>query len=243
MRAPAGWGAPLLRPMGPHGVDRARGELTLLVQDDGGPWAWLSAFRPGDRAEISGPVGSPLSSDPRSRSLLLIGEGSGVALLRPVAVDALAAGKRVALLSGTPSASRVYPSSLLPDEVEYVVATRDGSLGHAGSVVELVPGYEAWADQALAAGPPAMLAQLAHLAAGRDARLGVARLGRRSGRSARNLHRSRRRSWLDVLLQPEVGCALGVCLGCVVMGIAGPVRPCREGPSFAAHDLTWADPT
>jgi len=57
------------------------------------------------------------------------------------------------VLFGAQSASHVYPSSLLPDEVEYVVATDDGSLGHHGFVTELVTEYEAWADQAFACGP------------------------------------------------------------------------------------------
>ena len=54
------------------------------------------------------------------------------------------------LLFGARSSADVYPTSLLPDEVEYVVATADGSLGHRGSVLDLVLEYEAWADQAFA---------------------------------------------------------------------------------------------
>ena len=36
-----------------------------------------------------------------------------------------------------------------------------------------------------------------------------------------------------------VGCATATCLGCVVPGIEAPVRSCREGPVFAAHQLSW----
>ena len=86
-----------------------------------------------------------------------------------------------ALLFGGASAREVYPSSLLPDEVEYIVATDDGSLGHAGFVTELVPKYEAWADQAFACGPAGMLRALSALAVGRRERLGVAKLGRKRG--------------------------------------------------------------
>ena len=67
----------------------------------------------------------------------------------------------VVLLYGAPEASQVYPSSLLPDEVEYVVATADGSLGHRGSVLDLVLDYEAWADQSFAAGSSSLLGALA----------------------------------------------------------------------------------
>ena len=47
--------------------------------------------------------------------------------VRALADEALAAGRRVTLLFGAAGAAEVYPSSLLPDEVEYVVATDDGS--------------------------------------------------------------------------------------------------------------------
>ena len=37
-----------------------------------------------------------------------------------------------------------------------------------------------------------------------------------------------------------MGCAVGACLGCVVMGASGtPQRVCREGPVFAAEELAW----
>ena len=48
-----------------------------------------------------------------------------------------------------------------------MVATDDGSLGHHGLVTELIPAYEAWADQAFACGPYRMLEALARQAAGR----------------------------------------------------------------------------
>jgi hypothetical protein len=105
-------------------------------------------------------------------------------------------------------------------------------------VTELLLRYEAWADQCFAAGAWSLLERLAALARGRDARLGVARLGRRPGRRGSAVV-TRRTSWLQVALPHEVGCALGVCLGCVVDGADGPLRVCREGPAFSADDLAW----
>jgi dihydroorotate dehydrogenase electron transfer subunit len=110
-------------------------------------------------------------------------------------------------------------------------------------VTELVPAYEAWADQAFACGPPRMLAALARLTAGRDARLGVARLGRKGGaRSApMGTPQARRKSWLQVSMEQNMGCAVGACLGCVVIGVQGPQRVCREGPVFAADEIVWEE--
>ncbi len=223
------------------GIDRKRGEVTLHLPSTDAATPWLAMRRAGDRADPIGPLGRPLAIEPRTHHLLLIAEGLSVPPLGPLTEAAIATGRRVALLLGARSAAEVYPSSLLPDELEYVVATQDGSLGHRGSVVDLVPAYEAWADQAVASGGPALLERVAHLARGRDARLGVACLGRRTARRGRRTGRVTRRSWLSVVLEQRVGCALGVCLGCVVPGASGPVRVCREGPAFRADELAWEE--
>jgi dihydroorotate dehydrogenase electron transfer subunit len=188
-----------------------------------------------------GPLGRPFELDTRTRHVLLVAGGLGMAGVRSLADQALSEGRQVTLLFGAARAAEVYPSSLLPDEVEYVVATDDGSLGHHGFVTEILPDYEAWADQAFACGPPRMLAALARLAAGRDARLGVARLGRRRGARAAPLGspQARRKAWLQVSMEQNMGCAVGACLGCVVIGVAGPQRVCREGPVFAADEIAW----
>ena len=172
-----------------------------------------------------GPLGRPFEVDPRNRHLLLIAGGLGIAGVRMLADEAIRDGRQVVLLFGAATASEVYPSSLLPDEVEYVVATDDGSLGHHGFVTDLVPDYEAWADQAFACGPAPMLAALARLAAGRRARLGVAKLGRKRGAGRADPPGSpaaRRKAFLQVSMEQNMGCAVGACLGCVVMGAGRP---------------------
>ena len=176
------------------------------------------------------------TADPASGTLTIQVPGSGAA-------GAWVRGVRsIVLLYGAATSGEVYPSSLLPDEVEYVVATADGSLGHRGPVVDLVLEYEAWADQAFAAGSPALLAEMTRLATGRRGRLGVANLGRKRG-GGRQVQagsaEARRKSFLQVGLDQTLGCAAGTCLGCVVPGRDGPVRVCREGPAFAADELDW----
>jgi dihydroorotate dehydrogenase electron transfer subunit len=241
---PGDWsGFVLRRPFSINTVDVTAGVLTIHFKVVGRGTDWFAHLRPGDRVEMLGPLGRPFEVDPRSRHLLLIAGGLGIAGLRLLVDEALAAGRQVTLLFGAARARDVYPSSLLPDAVEYVVATEDGSLGHRGRVTELVPAYEAWADQAFACGPRPMLAALARLAAGRRERLGVARLGRKRG-SGRPLPpgsaEARRRSFLQVSMEQNMGCAVGACLGCVTMGSQGqPLRICREGPVFAADEIDW----
>lgn len=243
VRTPDWSGLVLRRPFSINTLDRTSGAVTIHFRVTGKGTDVLARMRPGDTVGMLGPLGRGFEVDPRSRHLLLIAGGLGMAGVRSLADEAIAAGRQVVVLSGAASASEVYPSSLLPDEVEYIVATDDGSLGHHGRVTDLVGDYEAWADQAFACGPEPMLAALARLAAGRSARLGVARLGRKRGSRAAPLGspQARRASWLQVSMEQSMGCAVGACLGCVVMGVEGPQRVCREGPVFAANEIAWPE--
>jgi dihydroorotate dehydrogenase electron transfer subunit len=235
-------GLVLRRPFSINTADPATGIVTLHFRTVGRGTDWLTRAREGDRLDMLGPLGRPFEVDPRSRHLLLVAGGLGMAGIRMLADEAVRDGRQVVILFGAQSASLVYPSSLLPDEVEYVVATDDGSLGHDGFVTELVVDYEAWADQAFACGPHAMLKRLAALAAGRRERLGVAKLGRKKGGGKQDPLGStgaRRKAYLQVSMEQTMGCAVGACLGCIVIGVDGPQRVCREGPVFAAEEIAW----
>jgi len=227
VRTPDYSGLVLRRPFSINTYDRAKGEITIHFRVTGVGTQWMARTQ----------------RDPRTRHVLLVAGGLGMAGVRSLADEALAAGCNVTVLFGAASAQQVYPSSLLPDEVEYVVATDDGSFGHHGFVTELLPQFEAWADQCFACGPQPMLAAMARLAAGRQARLGVARLGARRGRATKSAplgsKQARRRAWLQVSMEQNMGCAVGACLGCVVMCHDGPQRVCREGPVFASDEINW----
>lgn len=236
-------GLVLRRPFSINTADPATGIVTIHFRTIGRGTEWFTRLRPGDTIDMLGPLGRPFEVDPRSQHLLLIAGGLGMAGVRYLADEAIRSGRQVTLLFGAAGARDVYPSSLLPDEVEYVIATDDGSVGRPGFVTELVPEYEAWADQAFACGPAAMLAALARLAVGRRQRLGVARLGRKRGGGRVDPPGSpaaRRKAFLQVSMEQNMGCAVGACLGCVVMGVSGqPQRVCREGPVFASDEIDW----
>jgi dihydroorotate dehydrogenase electron transfer subunit len=234
-------GLVLRRPFSINTADPVTGTITIHFRTVGRGTEWMSRVREGERLDILGPLGRPFEVDPRSRHLLLVAGGMGIAGVRMLADEAVRDGRQVVLLFGAASISHVYPSSLLPDEIEYVVATDDGSLGHSGLVTELLPQYEAWADQAFACGPHSMLKRLAELAAGRRERLGVARLGRKGGGRSDPLGSTaaRRKAFLQVSMEQNMGCAVGACLGCAVIGVEGPQRVCREGPVFASDEIAW----
>ena len=236
-------GLVLRRPFSINTADAATGMVSIHFRVIGRGTEWFTRLRAGDAVDMLGPLGRPFEVDPRSQHLLLVAGGLGMAGVRMLADEAIRGGRQVTLLFGAASSREVYPSTLLPDEVEYVVATDDGSMGHHGYVTDLLPDYEAWADQAFACGPQPMLAVLARIVEGRRARLGVAKLGRKRGAGRADPPGStaaRRKAFLQVSMEQNMGCAVGACLGCVVMATSGvPQRVCREGPVFASDELVW----
>ena len=236
-------GLVLRRPFSINTADAATGMVSIHFRVIGRGTEWFTRLRAGDAVDMLGPLGRPFEVDPRSQHLLLVAGGLGMAGVRMLADEAIRGGRQVTLLFGAASSREVYPSTLLPDEVEYVVATDDGSMGHHGYVTDLLPAYEAWADQAFACGPQPMLAALARIVEGRRARLGVAKLGRKRGAGRADPPGStaaRRKAFLQVSMEQNMGCAVGACLGCVVMATSGvPQRVCREGPVFASDELVW----
>ena len=237
-------GLVLRRPFSFNTVDAGTGTITIHFRTVGRGTEWFTRLRPGDTVDMLGPLGRPFEVDPRSRHLLLIAGGLGIAGVRMLADEAIRDGRQVVLLFGGASAREVYPSSLLPDEVEYVVATDDGSLGHAGFVTELVPTYEAWADQAFACGPAgccgssrrwppvgasgsAWPSSAASAAAARP----VADRARRR-RGARRSSRCRwSRTWA-ARSAPASAASSWASSGT-------PQRVCREGPVFASDEIAW----
>ena len=88
-----------------------------------------------------------------AQNALLVAGGLGVAAVVALADQATAAGRSVTLLQGARSARHLYPPELLPQDVESVSATDDGSTGHRGYVTDLIPEYLSWADQVFARAP------------------------------------------------------------------------------------------
>jgi len=215
---------PLLRrPLALHRLDRAAGEVELLVRVAGRGTAWLAVRQPGDPLDILGPLGRGFELDRRTRNLLLVAGGMGIAPLRAAADEGLARGCAVTLVLGARTRGELYPPALLPPPVEVHLATDDGSCGPACLVTDLLSdpetGLLSWADQLLACGPRLMLQALAP----------IVRAGRFRPRAG----------FAQVSLETAMACGVGACLGCVVQTRKGYQRVCQEGPVFDLRDIAW----
>jgi dihydroorotate dehydrogenase electron transfer subunit len=193
-----------------------RDELSVLVRPFGRASRWLVRRRPDDPLDVVGLLGNAFRLSPNATNLLLVGGGVGVAPLMKLAVEAVARGRNVTLLLGAADESTLLPPSLLPSTVEYVVATIDGSRGHAGVVTDLVPAYARWADQLFACGPEPMFYSL---------------------RRALEPFRIGGKPSVQVAVERPMACGMGACLGCVVETRRGSVASCVDGPIFDLDDL------
>jgi dihydroorotate dehydrogenase electron transfer subunit len=207
------WDPLLRRPMSIFRI-RPTG-VSLMVRDVGRGSHLITRSKPGDLLDCLGPLGRGFTLDSRSRRLLMVGGGYGVAPLIALAELALPRGTEVVLLVGASTAEHVFPAREVPAAVEYHTATMDGSLGHHGYVTELVPRYVDWADAVYGCGPHGMLESLT-----------------RECRARPSLP-------LQLAMEQQMGCAMGVCLGCVTPTVRGFKRVCRDGPVFTAEELVW----
>lgn len=211
---------PLLRrPYSIYAADTVKAELTILVRPYGRGSRWLCAQPVGSTLDVLGPLGNTFEIAPKSRNLLMVAGGVGAAPLVMLASEAVRIGSSVTYLMGAMTDEGLLASRLLPGQVEYVVATDDGSQGHFGFVTDLVPEYLRWADQIFACGPEAMF---------------------RSLRSAVLRNRIGNHPPVLVSVERTMACGVGACLGCVVQTKSGMKASCVDGPVFDLDQVVWS---
>jgi dihydroorotate dehydrogenase electron transfer subunit len=208
---------PLLpRPMSFHRFRSAGDErqFAMLFDIRGRGTEWLARREPGDAFDIFGPLGRGFAVDKASQNLLLVAGGVGVAALVPLADEAAADGRSLTLLQGARTAARLFPTALLPSEVEVVTATDDGSAGHCGPVTDLLAQYLPWADQVFACGPTPMFRAMATV-----------------------VRQEASRKPVQALLEERMGCGTGVCYSCAVFTRRGVRLVCKDGPMFELREV------
>jgi len=215
------WSAdPLLRrPFSIYAADDVRGEMTVLVRPYGRGSSWLIAQPAGAAVDVLGPLGNSFTVSPKSRNLLLVAGGVGAAPLMLLARWAIARDLNVTYLLGAMSEEGLLATDLVPGEVEYVVATNDGSAGHQGFVTDLVPRYLEWADQVFSCGPEPMFRSLRQEVL--DNRFGE-------------------KPTVQLSVERTMACGVGACLGCVVETKRGMKTSCLDGPVFDMDGLVWS---
>ena len=195
-----------------------RGEFRLLIRAVGEGTRCLQKIQAGQSLDCLGPLGSGFI--PQRTSSVLVAGGIGVAPLIFLAQSLACEKHAVSLYYGTASVEDRVPLHLwLPDSVEQIDVTEDGSAGLTGRVTQVLQRdvQEKSKPGALfACGPAPMLRELVTLNAAWDIPM-------------------------QISLEERMACGTGACQGCVVE-IEGDeetefLRVCREGPVFDARKV------
>ncbi|MEW6250249.1 MAG: hypothetical protein AB1716_06360 [Planctomycetota bacterium] len=217
--------------------------LAVISRTIGPGTRWLAQLRPGDRLDVTGPLGRGFRIPSQDAPLLLVGGGVGIPPLLYLARRLHELGRRNATAIFGATTRAVLPLALaaeppgdgaparcieLPGAAPYpaMLTTDDGSLGLKGRVTEaLLRWHERQPRGALsrpvvfACGPEAMLRAVAEL--------------------------TRRLEYdCQLCIERNMGCGLGTCLSCVVRARTGAhpsgwrwALACTDGPVFARDDL------
>jgi dihydroorotate dehydrogenase electron transfer subunit len=207
----------LRRPIFPAAIADHR--LTLLLRPEADPGlAWLAARSPGDSLDVLGSLGAGFPLPKNVRNLLLVSDTQTISPLLGQMERALAAGVAVTLALGGSRAAALYPVSAVPPAVEYQAATLDGSLGHRGSITDVLLELLRWADQVCAVGSTSLYRTL-------QGQMAEVRLGTEA-------------NFLYGLISDSLlPCGVGACLGCSVETESGLKLTCLDGPVFDLSTL------
>lgn len=115
--------------------DRARGAITLVVQEVGKTTMQMSTMNPGDQlASVTGPLGLP-SEIENYGTVLCVGGGVGIAPIYPIARDLKEAGNTVISIIGARNKDLLFwEEKMRAVSDELIVCTDDGSYGRKALV-------------------------------------------------------------------------------------------------------------
>jgi len=206
-------GVYLRRPLFACRIEPGRVAALLPLGQDLG-LTWLAARQVGEAVDLIGPLGRGFALEGPGGNLLLVGCGSGIASLLPLAEEALAGGWAVALLAAFERPDLAVPTALLPPAVEYQMALGGAALEELELLLcDALP----WADRICATGGENLYPRLA--AAIRESRLGL------------------RPGLARVLVEVPMGCGVGACGVCAVETHRGLRQACHHGPVFDLAEL------
>lgn len=226
---------PLLRrPLFVAAAEEAIGQIGLLYAPDDRGLAWLARGGPGDEVDVIGPFGEPLALDRGTRTVLLVGQGPGLAALLLLARQTVRRGGSVALLAGAHDTELLPPPFLLPNEIEY-----QSILGDVTNLLQPPPpSLPARKKKQAAPQPgPALANTLINWADQVCAALPVADAPALAAAVAQAKLRWER-GFAQVLLDGPLVCGVGACGVCGLDTRRGHRLLCSNGPTFDLRDVT-----
>ncbi len=198
-------------------LDSQNDEFEFIYRVAGEGTSLISQMKSGDTLDIIGPLGNGFDKIPDSTgSHILIGGGVGappmIALARFLHNNKL----DVEFYQGAKDTSDlILNTEMEKSEFKYRVTTEDGSIGHKGLVVDILPDNSEQIVAVYACGPIGMMKAILKW-------------------------RDNAGFPYFVSIENKMACGIGVCLGCSVPTVDGKyIRTCVDGPVFEADTLDW----
>ncbi len=209
----------LRRPISICDVHAGDGTVDIVFQIRGAGTEILSRLKPGDTADLMGPLGTPFMPVRPGGSVIAVGGGIGsfplLYLLRSMPEV-----RRTVLLGFRNADSVVLEESFASVSESLGLATDDGSKGHAGFVTELLAERlkTERPDCVYVCGPMPMMRIVVGLCTEKDIPV-------------------------QVSMEQRMGCGVGACLVCACkkkdVDDFTYTHVCKEGPVFNGRDIVF----
>ena len=201
-------------------------QISMLYQVIGEGTSILSEMKTSETIKILGPLGNTFSIDQELDLAIVVGGGAGIASLMLLITELKKRQIETSILIGSMNQSRLLSQiDIQKLGITPQIATDDGSVGYRGFVTDLLSELLLKTSKqektVFTCGPYGMLQTVADICQDFDVACQVA-------------------------MENQMGCALGVCLGCVCKVRLESnskefsyQRVCTEGPVFSGPDLIW----
>jgi dihydroorotate dehydrogenase electron transfer subunit len=216
-------------------------QIAILFKVTGKGTLWMAQRKAGERIDVLGALGKGFTIAPKSRNLLLVAGGIGIAPLAFL-VQQASSQHQITLIHGARTAAQLcYDSSQLSaisyQRVQFIPVTEDGSVGQKGKATDVLPDSLDWADQVYACGPVGMYKAMA-LTLNPSPSKGEGKTIVGEGLvPSHNLKLKKS----QVSLEVRMGCGFGACYACTVNTKKGLRQVCRDGPVFELDDIIWEE--
>ena len=203
----------LRRPISIHSVDKINGEMEYYYEVLGAGTKEFATLNAGDTINIQGPLGKGFDVAIENRNVVAVGGGLGIAPLKELLVQ-LQDKNKVVNIAGGRNAKHLSILSSFPSTIETLTSTDDGSMGHKGTVVDVLREHlkENKVDIIYTCGPHVMM-------------VAVARVAKEFGIRC------------QVSLEERMACGVKACMGCSIPTTKGMQKVCYDGPVFESEEV------
>jgi len=221
----------------PDDLGTKQSQVAILFKVAGKGTLWLSQRKAGEKIDILGPLGKGFTIAPKSKNLLLVAGGIGLAPLVFLMQQALSK-HQITIIHGASTAAQLCPdiyqlSAVSCQRAQFIPVTEDGSTGQRGKATDVLPDFLDWADQVYACGPVGMYEAMTSSL--NPSPLKGEEKGEGEKRSKLKLKKC------QVSLEVRMGCGFGACYGCTINTKKGLRHVCRDGPVFKLDDIIWQE--